>query len=75
MTGACFLVEIFQKMPKNAHFGLFFKKIACGAEKLVNIGSLKCFGRAQKINLFDLKKVEKVFKTSNHKKFSTAFLS
>ena len=27
-----FLVKIFQNMPKNAFFGLFFEKLACGAE-------------------------------------------
>ena len=41
-----FLVEIFQKMPKNA----FFRKFTWGAEHLVKLGSLYWFGRAQKIN-------------------------
>ena len=27
-----FLVKIFQKVPKNAFFGLFFEKFACEAE-------------------------------------------
>ena len=35
-----FLVKIFQKVPKNAFFGLFFQN----------------YGRARKINLIDLKK-------------------
>ena len=36
-----FLVEIFQKVHKNAFLACFFlKKNACGAESLVNIGSL-----------------------------------
>ena len=29
-----FLVKIFQKVPKNAFFGLFFQIFACGAENL-----------------------------------------
>ena len=50
-----FLVKIFQKVPKNAFFGLFFfLKFACGAAN--------CLGRAQKINSVDLeKKVDKIF--------------
>ena len=35
-----FLVEMCQKVLKNAIFGLFFEKVACGAETLVNIGCL-----------------------------------
>ena len=35
-----FLVKIFQKVPKNAFFGLFFQKFACGTKNLVEIGSL-----------------------------------
>ena len=31
-----FLVEIFQKKPKNAVFGLLFQKFGYGAENLVN---------------------------------------
>ena len=41
---------------------LAFKKIACGAEKLVKLGSLQRLGRAQNINLADLKKFDKIFK-------------
>ena len=36
-----FLVKIFQKLPKNAFFGLFFfENLAFGAENLVKMGSL-----------------------------------
>ena len=34
-----FLVEIFQKVPKNAFFD-FFQKLACGGEMFVNLRSL-----------------------------------
>ena len=43
-------------MPKNAFFTDFFKKFSCGAESFAKIGAKQCFGRAQKINLVDLKK-------------------
>ena len=43
-------------MPKNAFFGLFFQNFACGAKNLAKIGTKRCFGRARKINLVDLKK-------------------
>ena len=49
-------VKIFQKVPKNGFFGLFFQKTACGAENLARTGSFHCLGRAWKINLIDLKK-------------------
>ena len=51
-----FFGQNFQKVPKNSFFGLFFKKFVCDAESLIKLRSLKCFGRAQKINLVDLKK-------------------
>ena len=51
-----------KKVPKNAFFWpVFFQNFACGAENLAKTGSLQCFGRAQKINLIDLKKVDKIF--------------
>ena len=50
-----FSVKIFQKVPKNAFFGLFFQNSACGAKNLTKIGTKPCFGRARKINLVDLK--------------------
>ena len=42
-----FLVKIFQKVTKNAFFGLLFQNVACGTESLANTGSFNCFGRAQ----------------------------
>ena len=59
-----FFVKIFQKVPKNGFFDLFFQKIACGAENLSKTGSFYCFGRARKINLIDLKKKKKSSKFS-----------
>ena len=53
---AFFLSKFSKKCPKTAFLTCFFKKIACGAENLAKTGSFYCFGRAQKINLFDLKK-------------------
>ena len=35
-----FLVKLFQKLPINAFFGLFFQNFACGAENLVKMGFL-----------------------------------
>ena len=36
-----FLVETYQRVPKNAFSGLFFfQKFACGAKNLINLGSL-----------------------------------
>ena len=52
-----FSVKIFQKVPKNAFFGLFFQNFACGAKNLAKIGTKPCFGRARKIYLVDLKKI------------------
>ena len=46
-----FLVKIFQKVPKNAFFGLFFHMFACA-----KTGTKSCLGRAQKINSVDLQK-------------------
>ena len=40
---------MFQKMPKNGFFDLFFHKFACGAENLAKKGTFQCFRRAQKI--------------------------
>ena len=51
-----FFVKIFQKVAKNWLFWQFFQKLACGAENFAKIGAKQCFGRAQKINLVDLKK-------------------
>ena len=51
-----FSVKIFQKVPKNAFFGLFFQNFACSAKSLAKIGTKQCFGRARKINLVYLKK-------------------
>ena len=51
-----FFVKIFQKVPKNGFFWLFFQKFASGAENFAKIGAKQCFGRARKINLVDLKK-------------------
>ena len=51
-----FFGQIFQKVPKNAFFDLFFQNFACGAQILAKIGIKQCFGRARKINLVDLKK-------------------
>ena len=50
-----FLANLFQKELRNAFFGLFFQNFACVAEKLDNIGTKQCFGRAQKITFVDLK--------------------
>ena len=41
-----FLVKIFQKLPKNAYFGLFFPNFACRAENLAQIGIKQCFGKS-----------------------------
>ena len=51
-----FLVKVFQKVSKNAFFGLFFQNFACGAENLAKTGTKLCLGRARKINSVDLKK-------------------
>ena len=60
-----FLVKIFQKVPKNAFFDCFFlQKFACGAENFAKVGAKQCFGRAQKINLVDLKKRPSKFSIS-----------
>ena len=49
----------------NAFFDcFFFQKFACGAENFAEIGAKQCFGRAQKINLFDLKKRSSKFSIS-----------
>ena len=48
-----FSVKIFQKVPKNAFYGLFFQNFAYGAENLPKIGTKQCFGRAGKINLVE----------------------
>ena len=53
--------HILQKVLKNAFFGPFFQKFACGAEILAKTESLKCFGRAWKINLVDLKRRSRKF--------------
>ena len=56
---AIFLSKFFKKCPKTAFFDCFFQKFACGAENLAKIGAKQYFGRngrAQKINLVDLKK-------------------
>ena len=50
-----FLLKNFQKVAKNAFFGLFFQKFAC-AESLAKAGTKRCLGRTQKINSVDLKK-------------------
>ena len=50
-----FLSKFFKKCPKTA-FLTVFQKFACGAENFTKIGAKKCFGRARKINLVDLKK-------------------
>ena len=48
-----FFGQIFQKVPKNAFLdSFFFQNFACLVTKTV---SFKCFGRAQKINLVELK--------------------
>ena len=52
-----FLVKVFQKVSKNAFFGLFFQYFASCAENLARIGTKQCSGRARKIILVDLKKV------------------
>ena len=51
-----FLVKIFQKVTKNAFFGLFFQSFDCGAENLAETGSKPGLGRARKIISVDLKK-------------------
>ena len=35
------LVKFFQKLPKNAFFGLIFQNFVCGAENLVKMESLQ----------------------------------
>ena len=52
-----FLVNIFQKVPKNASIGLFFlQNFASGARNLAKTGNFSCFWEAaRKINLVDLK--------------------
>ena len=49
-----FFVKIFQKVPKNGFFDLFFQKVACGPKKLAKTASFYCFTRARKINLVEL---------------------
>ena len=58
-----FFVKVFQKVPKNGFFWLFFQKFACGAVTFAKIRANQCFGRAQKIYLVNLKKkkVVKIF--------------
>ena len=56
-----FLVEIFQKMPKNTIFGLFFK-ILLAAQKFWSKQDLyRNLGELRKINLVDLKKSRSFF--------------
>ena len=43
------MAKIFQKVPKNALFGPFFQKIACGAENLVKWGFHSDFGEDLKL--------------------------
>ena len=57
-----FSVKVFQKVPKNAFFGLLFQNFACGAENFAKIGTKQCFGRAREINLVDLKKGRQNFR-------------
>ena len=56
---AIFFVKIFQKVPENGFFDLFFQKFACGVEIFPKTVSFYCFRRARKINLVDLKKRSK----------------
>ena len=66
---AIFWLKMFQKVRKNAFFGLFFQNFACGAENLTKIGTKQRFGRARKINWVDLKKsstkFSKIFRKSH----------
>ena len=53
-----------QNLPKsaeNAFFGLFFKFLPAEEKIFAKTGSFYCFGRARKINLVDLKEVQKIF--------------
>ena len=57
-----FFCQNFSKSAQKRLFWLFFFKFACGAESFAKIGAKKCFERARKINLVDLKKkVVKIF--------------
>ena len=47
-----------KKVPQNAFFDLLFQNFACGVQNLDKTGCSGCSGRARKINLNDLKKVE-----------------
>ena len=57
-----FLVKIFQKVPKNAFFGLFFQIFACGAKNFAKTGTKPCIRESSK-NQFGRpkKKVDKIF--------------
>ena len=50
-----FLIKTFQKLPKNACFDCFFKNLP-PAQNILPKCAKQCSGRAQKINLVDLKK-------------------
>ena len=55
-----FLVKIFQKVPENTIFGLFFFfNFLPAQDNLAETGSFQCFGSAQKIILVDQKKSTK----------------
>ena len=56
-----FFDQLFSKNAKNAVLACFFQNFACGAGNLAKARSFHCFGKARKINLVDLKKVDKNF--------------
>ena len=51
----------FSKKCQKTPFLVFFQSFACGAQKLTKAGSFWYFRKAWKINLVDLKKVDKNF--------------
>ena len=42
-----FFVKIFQKVPKNGFFDLFFQKFACSAENLTKTASFSALGESR----------------------------
>ena len=50
-----------KKCLKTLFFFEFFQNFACGAGNVTETVSFQCFGRAQKINLVDQKKVDSMF--------------
>ena len=57
-----FLVKIFQKVPKNAFFGLFFQNFACCPNNLAKIGTKTVLWESSKNQFGRPKKNVKIFK-------------